>query len=512
MADFGSPVAQNVNADPNKGLQTISNLMGLKSQQIGIQQAQQQLAGTTADTQAKTQAMTERAAITKMMQTGVDDMGNSIKDATGQLDPSRILPALGRIAPYTGQQYAQNIIKSQTDKVGLESASQSLDAQGRGLLMGAVQAAALDPNMKSADINAGIDNLVAAHPEMANAATYLKSLTPHLDVLSDPRARAGAVNTIAAHIQPGQAVQTQPTAGSVNTGATQSQGAFAPPVAGGGFTPATQVKNEIPPARQPYTDTYGVTYTFNPQTGNYEKATSAGAGGGGGGQSGAVTPSGPGAVTPGAAEATRSQTEANFANVNANRSAANLAPQQLDQIRNALAILETVNTGGDWTAKRAQIEANLSSVIPGLKSAQDDATKVQVLDKLLTRITNDSNRVLGQNASTDAQRDSIAHQNAHIGYTPPAIQSVLKYAAAQTLAMQAKGNAQDAWLKQPGNGITNQHDFEAQWRKAYDPVLFQLEVANPQEQAALIKGLPPAEAASLAAKRKALEAMGVPLQ
>jgi NifB/MoaA-like Fe-S oxidoreductase len=77
--------------------------------------------------------------------------------------------------------------------------------------------------------------------------------------------------------------------------------------------------------------------------------------------------------------------------------------------------------------------------------------------------------------------------------------------------MKSKGDAQDAWLKQKGNGITNQHEFENAWRQSYDPVLFQLETANPAERNKLIQSLPAAEAASLAGKRAGLKALGVTL-
>jgi hypothetical protein len=245
MADFGSPVAQNT-APVTQGVQTLSQIVNLKQQQQGLQLGQQAIAAGAADVQQKQQAMQERLAVQKMMSSGVDDRGQSIVDATGNPDPSKVLPTLGRIAPLTGQQYAQNILKTQSDNVGLQAASTSLDAQQRGMLMGPVQAAALDPNAKSADVNAGIDNLVSAHPEMANAATYLKGLVGHLDNMP-PEKRALVVQQIAARMQPGQGVQTQPTAGSVNTGAAQMQGTVAPAVAGGGFTPATQVQNQIPP-------------------------------------------------------------------------------------------------------------------------------------------------------------------------------------------------------------------------------------------------------------------------
>lgn len=212
---------------------------------------------------------------------------------------------------------------------------------------------------------------------------------------------------------------------------------------------------------------------------------------------------------PGERQSLEQQAEQNFQNVNANRIAAQLAPQQIDQINKALELSKAVDTGGSWTTKRANLEANIASIIPGFDTLADDATKIQLLDKYAERIAADSARVLGANASTDAARESIHRQNANIGYTPKAVQEVLKYAKAQTLAMAAKGDAQEAWLKNEGNGITKQHEFETEWRQAYDPVIFQLRaLGNQEDQKAFLDKMPKAEQGKLKAKYDKLRELG----
>jgi hypothetical protein len=215
---------------------------------------------------------------------------------------------------------------------------------------------------------------------------------------------------------------------------------------------------------------------------------------------------GPARFGPGERHTFEAQAESNFQNVDANRKAAAMAPQQLDQINKALDLSKGVSTGA-WAAKRAQIESGLGSLIPGYQG-MDDASKLQELDKFAERIATDASRVLGVNARTDAERESIHKQNANIGYTPQAIQAVLQYAKAQTMAMEAKGNAQEEWLKKEGNGITKQHEFETDFRKAYDPVIFQLQAADPEERKKIIDGLDAKEAASLKEKRAKLRALG----
>lgn len=237
--------------------------------------------------------------------------------------------------------------------------------------------------------------------------------------------------------------------------------------------------------------------TYRDPTGNITGTAPMGGAPGGGG---------PARFDVGERGAFEAQANQNFEAVTANRAAASMAPQQLDQINKALDLSKDVSTGA-WAAKRAQIESGLGSLIPGY-SGMDDASKLQELDKFAERIATDASRVLGVNATTDAQRESIHKQNANIGYTPQAIQAVLQYAKAQTMAMEAKGNAQEKWLKKEGNGITKQHEFETEFRQAYDPVIFQIQAADPAERKRIVESLDAEEAASLKEKRAKLRDLG----
>lgn len=85
---------------------------------------------------------------------------------------------------------------------------------------------------------------------------------------------------------------------------------------------------------------------------------------------------------------------------------------------------------------------------------------------------------------------------------------MLRYAKAQTLAMQAKGDAQEKWLGQQGNGITKQHEFETKFRQAYDPRVFQFEVMAPKEREAFLQSLSKEERKTLKQKTQALIDLG----
>lgn len=244
------PVGNTIQApQPINPLQSLSGILGIKQQQQNLQTGQYVQQQEQSGAQQQQQAMRERLAVQKMMQTGQDDQGNNIKGTDGQPDPAKILPALGRIAPLTGQAYAQSILKTATDKVGLQSASTTLDANQRNLLGGVIQAGSLS-GAKAADINAGIDNLVQAHPEMGNAADYAKGLVDHLDSVQDPDKRKQVANQISSYLQGAQPVVTQPARATVDSGPNIQQGAVAPPASGGGFTPATTVTKALTPSER----------------------------------------------------------------------------------------------------------------------------------------------------------------------------------------------------------------------------------------------------------------------
>src|SRR5579872_2331644 len=130
MAEL-SPVPFDPFGTAGKQINLLSGILGLKQQQAETQKAQQ--------------AMQERLGIQKMMQTGLDDQGNSIRNDNGEPDPARILPALGRIAPLTGQEYAQSVLETHANKVALQAASTSLDEKQRNMISGLAEAAINDP-------------------------------------------------------------------------------------------------------------------------------------------------------------------------------------------------------------------------------------------------------------------------------------------------------------------------------------------------------------------------------
>jgi hypothetical protein len=242
VADWGTPVAQNVDVSPNKGIQTLSGILGLRQQQQALQIG----AGQVQQTQRQ---MAARDFLNRTMQSGQDESGQSILDASGHPDPTKLVATIGRNLPADlAQPVIQNIIKTQTDKVGLQNAALGLDVAGRGMLMGAIQGA-LTANKPGTAAIANINTLLQEHPDnqlLAIAAQHAKGLVQHLDNIPRDQVPA-AVNGLAANLQAGQQVPVVPTTTELATGAQTLVGTRAPAVAGGEITAAQSVPSQLPP-------------------------------------------------------------------------------------------------------------------------------------------------------------------------------------------------------------------------------------------------------------------------
>lgn len=468
MPDFGSPVAQNVQS-PNIAT-TLSGLMGLKQQQ-----QQLQIGANTA--QAADQTMQERQRVTQMMRSGVDDQGNSIRNATGEPDPAKVLPALGRMAPLTGQQYAQSVLATHTAKVGLQSAALSLDANQRAALMGPLQAVATNPNDPSvlAGVPAALDSWAAAHPQMAGIIENVKkTLLPA--VLNAPAdQRAHMANSMAALLQGGQKVETQPAGASVDNGQQVEVGTTAPPVAGGGFVPGSATQKQLPP-------TATTMVNGQPQYVGPQAPAAAGA---------APTPSGP---AIGQVEGVTGPIAAN--NAHFSQVQADAAPAQ-----NRIASLQTIKEqlpaaltgGGDW---RRKILSQLSGVF-GL--GNDAQTANDVMAKNLAVLAS-------QGGNTDAARvlGEMANPSYHM------TREAATKAADQLMGIESKKVAAGQFFAGTPTNSPQYAQKMAQWNQVADPRAFEFAAKSPEDQAKMKAELVKAGTWNgLANKMRALHALGV---
>lgn len=489
MADFGTPVASIVNVDPNKGLTTLSNLMSLdqqkqaiRSKEIGIQQQQATLGGTQADTQAKTQAMEERGRVTQMLATGKDDKGNDIRDANGEPDISKILPAIGRIAPFTGQEFAQNIIKTHSDKVGLQSSVTGLDQKQRGMYMAPMQAIALDPSDENIqNARATLDGIAKAHPESAATAKYTSSFLDQIAKAPKDK-RTHLANSLSAMLQGGQQVQTQPGAASVDTGPTLQTGTVAPPVAGGGFTSTTETKKDISP--QIIIDAQGQPHFIG----------TPGSGKGGGGASAFPTRTGVESLSGATADMGK-----HFSGLN-DAAAALPITTALTKTIEGLAPSAYTGVGGD---KKQYVTGVLQAF--HITPTGDAQTDTNLMNKAMAQLN------ISSKAGTDAARALVEAGQPNSKMDAPAIREAAGTIAAQVRMNEAERNfLHTARYSNRGAGdIEAYQEGRQKFEANADPRIWQYEElakTNPEQARSFLSRQP--DRHELVKKTKALSALG----
>lgn len=441
------------------------DVLGTLSQILGIRQQQQQVRGATAQAQMSEQDAAQRQALA-----GHDFTRYLGPDGTFDLNLMAVDPELRQAA---GDQFLDVLTRAAAQKqaqLTTRATMTALTTDQRSALNNLLSSLRGDPDVESGS-DAGVQKVHGKLIEFGEMygpdALPVLQATAQL-VQSTPKERMG---TLLASLQR-QNMSAEGARQSLlpqyaNTGSelrniNPDVSPMAPPTMPLTIAPGQQATLEVDQLGNPY-------ILQRDRRGNIIGATGMGGGG-------------PATFGVGERQAFEAQAQQNFENITANRRAASMAPQQLDQINKALKLASETATG-TFAAKRADIESALGSILPTGFQGLDDASKLNELEKLTERIAADAAAVLGVNARTDAERESIRKQNANIGYTSQAIQNVLKYAKAQTLAMQAKGDAQEEWLKREGNSIVNQHEFETQFRQAYDPRVFQMAVMTPEERA-----------------------------
>lgn len=245
MPDFGAPIAQDVNVSPQKGIQTLSDLMGLQQRQIAIKQQQQTLETgaalqqtAQAEAQKNQQAMGERQLLQSSMQKNQDPDGNPLLGANGEADPVAMTRFANKFMPLTGQNVIQNIVKTQDDRLKLNDTTRNLGQNYRADMANIVRSSINDPTQ---DPSKNLDAYVAqqgpnAPPSLTQAAGYAKSLLQNLT----PEVPADKRNAALLHL----AQQFQPTEATI--GEQRPAMASVPGVGQGGGVQLIQTNPQSP--------------------------------------------------------------------------------------------------------------------------------------------------------------------------------------------------------------------------------------------------------------------------
>lgn len=464
MPDMIQPVGAQIQPpDLGKALSPLSSVLGLRQQQQALQTGAYQQQTAQGAAQQSQQSMQERQAFQQAMQNGVDERGDSLygddpDSVTGKKepDPMKVMAFAQRNMPLTGQAVIGSILKNQSDRIGLQSASADLSDKYRDDLSGIVRSG-IQSGAKSQDLTGAIGQYVQLNPQAAKAAQYINSQLAHLDNAPNPQARDKMLNALSQQIQPPAATRAQQgspygTATTVDTGGEIQPGVQAPAYEGGGFTPSGKA---IPKAPQQVMLPTGQIGNRSPGTGAISVAPTAG---GGNAPSSSGSPAQPAPnINP-----TRAQVDTQVGlakgvteRVSQAQAAANNTSQAQDALTRARAILdnpEGPDTGAGFENKKA-IMNFLSGVGIDTKGADDANT----LAKNLARYEAARATQAGL-GGTDAARELAHNGSPNVSLDNKALKGVVTQSLATEKALASYANIQSK-TQDPTALAKNESDF-----------------------------------------------------
>lgn len=247
MADFGTPVAGQSAYDPMRPLQTLSAVLNLKRQQVGLQQQQQELQSQTAAAYQATQSASERQALSQVNWKSFLDSG----DIEGAQKTALA------VAPTTGADFSNRFTSAIQDSLAAKSAAAKLNQQYLEPVRNTLALWAADGKSDIADLATQLDAIKQGIPKGQQEAagdlftTTLRSLAGPNVLTGAPKTaqeqKSAALMFSRAGLTPesvsGTGGLTTPAAGTVSTGAqviptiqanrmgAPVQAATAPPIA-----------------------------------------------------------------------------------------------------------------------------------------------------------------------------------------------------------------------------------------------------------------------------------------
>ena len=516
MADFGAPVAQNIDISPNRGIQTLSGLLGL-------QQQRQALAGQAAVVQQEQQTARQRSGIATFM-SNFDPAQHTGPDGTLDLDNVLTDPKLRQAA---GDQFPDLMGKMVQIKQAQLAAKQqlvNLNDSTRTQFLGMVGGLRTDPDVIAGNqagaqkIQSAIGQWASTSPDAARTAQIFGSrfqnvplgrpdpqkASPLLQAVSNAQlmgqdAASQAANQRPSYMSTGsQLVQTAPQAAGGNLGAAPSYTVGIPPGWAQYEDPVTHAQyirniqtGESRPIGATYTNPGAPTAPQTPPPTNAAPATSVSA---------------PPNYKPGEAATIAANTQSGADRYNALVNASVDSPARINVLDNIINLAGSTRTGpgSGW---KAAAETAIGQT-PGFAGAATDAAKYNELVKFLHQNALRTWQAAG-GTGTNQQLSTIEGANPNVTQDPTTIVALARYNKAGELALQAKATAHNTWMHQPGNNFANQSDFETQWRQNFDPILFQLKTWTPEEAKANLSRLPQSRIDDLAVKQAWLKKEGV---
>lgn len=463
MPDGIPAVASQVRApDPNAGLTSYSNILGIQQQRQALQTGQytQQSAAATADQDQ--QKNRELQAAQKLALNGAQSGRYANPD--GSFNRQKMADDISQVAPTYGQGISTTLLSQANEIVSNHTALQGLNEKQQAQVASAVAPLASKPDLTHEDVINALDQVAEINPATrrmaismgasipANATTaQLQQYMRQLGLkATSPEYNSG---TTAPNVQGVQGVGQpgQPGAGQPGLVPTNMN-----PQAPGGVGQAGPVQQQsVAPGAAPVTDAYGRTSVFNPQ-----RNTVAPIGAGGPGSSGAA----PGASAFVQPVAGQHQVEQD---IDVARKAGDSGGQVRAINDKLLNLSEQTRTGpGAQSVQKLAAALNLPS-----------GSNYQEINAYLERQAAAAGQAMGL-PNTNAGLHAAQQASGTAEYTPQALQEKVKFADALNSGVMAYRQGLD---KLVGTGATPDYgryqEFRSAWAQNFSPDVFRAEDA-----------------------------------
>lgn len=502
MADVNSQVALGINApDPNQGLNTLSKILNLGQQGLGIRGQQSQNVSLAAEAAERQMSINERQKGAQLLS---DPVGNGLVDTDGNptKDAQKIIM---QAMPTTGAQHYQGLLTGAKAKVEFNGAINGLRASERAELadgISGVAARAQSPD----DILGAVDSILESKkgtPEYGNYQTIAGTMRQAITHLADKTKGAAPVATgqepwrraalnMGASVLPagstvGPSGTATPQATSIDTGGAVQPGTTAPALAGGGFTPSgPAVQKTVPPSAQILTDQNNHQFVFNPKSNTLEPVGTGG---------GTAAPKGPPPlkyVQP-APDQKGAETE-----VAAARTAGDLYGQNAHINDRLLELSKDTRTGPGTEIWHHALGA-LAGPFGG--SPSGDYQKIGAYLDRQAALAVHSMGIPATNAGLETSK-SISGTTQ---YSPEALQEKVKLTDALNEGARAYRAGLDKAIGVGRNqDLNNYQPYRSAWAANFDPTIFALDAAHRRGDTAevqkIVGGLTPEQKATLRQK------------
>lgn len=466
--DFGAPIAQNVDVSADRGIQTLSDLMGLQQRQIGIEQAKQTLqtgqaiqARAQAEAQGQQQQMQERQLLQTSMKSGQAPDGTSLLGPDGEADPVAMTKFATKYLPAIGQGVVQNIVKTQDDRLKLNDTTRQLGQNYRNDLSGIVRSSIGTDDDTAAKIDAYVQQQGPQAPAaLVQAAAHTKSLLQNLGPQVPDDHRDRALLHLAQQFQPTAATagEQAPSIGQVTGPGGGAQLIQTNPLAPIPTGPVgREIRTGVPPGvvaspAGPLVRTGGGGTTITP-----------------------LTTTGPPAAAPTNLNITRAQQEnvtgmagddrSRYAQISQEGTNARTGAQLADQVAD---LSEQVRTG--------QLTQEWANRLATLRQHDPNITARQMLTKYAAQLKT----MATSGATTDASRSQIDEgMPSPETMDPDAVKQAAQYVGGIFRQRQARQAYADQYVKNNGGSSLGIRGPDDEFMRSGDPTVFAYEALPP---------------------------------